>query len=148
MVKRIFLAFLFIFTPLVSSNAEIIVNNMDEKYIPLDLDIMKDSFEIAFERIVMASNKNPFTLLDKNRVQDKFYTLLYDNYSAPFSLRDLIDACRKGVGKSRATECVDFARLYVNKINEKYIPSRTTTEITNPDGSITTVESTVYVTRE
>lgn len=148
MVKRILLASLFLFMPIFARGDIVVGSNMDEKNIPLDIDLIVDSFEESLARIISISNNNPYTVFDKNRIQDKFYNILFSNYTDPYSLRDLIDACKKGIGKTRTKECVDFARTYLYKLSNNYTTKHESVEIVNPDGSTTVMKSTVYVAKD
>ncbi len=114
MIKRILLASLFLFMPIFAHGDVVFGENMDEKNIPLDMDIMTYAFEKAFDMIIQYNDHIGAT----NKIQDKFYNYLFNKYSAPFSLRDLVDVCRKGVGKTKTKECVDFVNLYVNRLVE------------------------------
>ena len=149
MVKRILLASLFLFVPVFSSNADLVLGaNMDEKNIPLDMDLVVDSFEVSLERVIHFSNNSPYGAFDKNHVQDKFYNNLFSKYTDPYSLRELIEECKKSIGKTRTKECVDFARLYLNKLSQKYEIRRERTEAVTPEGETSVLESTVYVQRD
>ena len=145
MIKRILLASLFLFMPIFARGEIVVGSNMDEKNIPLDIDLIVDSFEVSLERSISISDSNPYTFFDRNRIQDKFYNILFSNYTDPYSLRDLIDACKKGLGKTRTKECVDFARLYVNKLASRGVivaTSVTTQQFSNAIeiGELATVE--------
>ena len=66
--------------PIFARGDIVVGSNMDEKNIPLDIDLIVDSFEESLARIISISNNNPYTVFDKNRIQDKFYNILFSNF--------------------------------------------------------------------
>ena len=105
MVKRILLASLFLFMPLFA-NGMVIGSDINEKNIPLNLNVLDSSFEQVFD-----DGGVGFKVY-----KERFYNDFYANVSIPFSMKDLFNIC---VNSTKETsKCTDFVKVYMNQISK------------------------------
>ena len=115
MKKFVLLTSLFLCLPFVSrADGLVFGEDINEKNIPLEMNIMQRSFDEVF-----ADDYQSYF----SDIEENFYGYFYTNVNVPFSLKDLIEACVKGI-KSGGMDikvnsaCFDFARLYINNLVE------------------------------
>ena len=105
MVKRILLASLFLFMPLFA-NGMVIGSDINEKNIPLNLNVLDSSFEQVFDDSGVGFKV----------YKERFYNDFYANVSIPFSMKDLFNIC---VNSTKETsKCTDFVKVYMNQISK------------------------------
>ena len=126
MVKCIFMITLLVFMPLfahVEAKAEdttqheviTLGRDINEKNIPLDIGKLQDSLKEAF-------------LLSYNEeIESGVFAYIMNNYNTPYSMKELFDACDKGIEISvegKSAKCGDFLKRYMEKIvkRRKFLP--------------------------
>ncbi len=113
MVKRILLASLFLFMPLFA-NGMVIGSDINEKNIPLNLNVLDSSFEQVFDDSGVGFKV--YKELGFKVYKERFYNDFYANVSIPFSMKDLFNIC---VNSTKETsKCTDFVKVYMNQISK------------------------------